>query len=391
MIKKSATLLITFLCLTARAQTTQPSGKYANVVDQLDMIDSAETWSYGTLENANVQPDYPARIELGFKEKDFPRQGSWTGDIIPAKFPFTELIASFNLKTPGQTGVILDIRVKQGETWSPWLYMQSWGKTGTAQRTVKFDDGKVDVDTIFLTKPAEAYQARLSLQGFDFEKNRPSVRRLAICYSGKVEDSAERAKLNPPTTVPADWARDIPVPFRGQGDFKNPKSLWGQICSPTSTSMVMEYWGVNLPTVENALAIYDSHWDLFGNWGRAVTRAGEMGLDAYLRRFRNWDQVKAVIAEGTPIIASIRFKKGQVQGFLYEYTPGHLIVIRGLTPQGDIIVNDPAKRDKGNHVIYPAKGMETAWFNNGGVGYVIKKPTPPATQPSFAGPQPDGI
>jgi hypothetical protein len=124
---------------------------------------------------------------------------------------------------------------------------------------------------------------------------------------------------------------------------------------------------------------------LFGNWGRAVARAGELGFDAWLARFRNWDQVKRSIAEGTPIVASIRFKKGEVQGFLYKETKGHLIVIRGMTPEGDIIVNDPARREKGAHVIYRASEMAKAWFNHGGVGYIIHPATRPATtQPVVA-------
>src|SRR5205814_294068 len=111
-----------------------------------------------------------------------------------------------------------------------------------------------------------------------------------------------------------------------------------------------------------------------GNWGRSVSRAGELGLDAYLTRFRNWDQVHEKIAQGTPVIASIRFKPGTVKGFLYEETAGHLLVIRGFKANGDLIVNDPASRDKGNGVIYKPEEMAKAWFDNGGVGYVMEKP-----------------
>ena len=192
--------------------------------------------------------------------------------------------------------------------------------------------------------------------------------------------------LSHPTTHPTNWARDLKVPFRGQGDFKNPKPLWGMICSPTSVSMVLEHFGANFTTVENAMCIYDPQYDLFGNWGRAVSRAGEVGLDAWLERFRNWDRVKQHIAEGTPIVASIRFRKGQVRGFLYQSTGGHLLVIRGFTASGDVIVNDPASRAKGGGAIYPAAEFAKAWFDNGGVGYVIKKPAKPVPAALVRGP-----
>jgi hypothetical protein len=172
-------------------------------------------------------------------------------------------------------------------------------------------------------------------------------------------------------TMPADFARDLPVPFRAQGNAAKP--LRPEICSPTSVSMVMQYHGFDRPTEENALAIYDAEYDMFGNWARAVAWAGQNGFDAWLTRFRTWDQVKAAIASGQPIVASIRFKKGQCPSFVMQQTAGHLIVIRGVTRDGDLIVNDPASRDRGNGAIYKASELETAWIGHGGVGYVIRK------------------
>jgi hypothetical protein len=78
-----------------------------------------------------------------------------------------------------------------------------------------------------------------------------------------------------------------------------------------------------------------------------------------------------------PVIASIRFREGDVKGFLYKSTGGHLLVVRGFDENGDVIVNDPASREKGNGPVYPAAEFAKAWFDNGGVGYVIRKPPRP--------------
>jgi len=404
------------------ASATQPASKPAastrpshaknppGILDKLVQVDTADKWSDGTTFNANVcdaSAGGPARVELGFKDNDFPRTGTWTSPEVKAQFPFTDLIASFNPTTPGNSGATLEVRVEQGGVWSPFIYMQSWGKVLTPMdRPTKWDGGHADIDQLILDRPATKYQAKITLVSFDFDAKdarlAPSVRRLSVCYSGVVTDAKRREKIlrdsNDPTTRPStigEWARDLKVPFRGQGDFKNPRALWGMICSPTSVSMVLQYYGVDRPTPENALAIYDPYYDLFGNWGRAVSYAGDCGLDAHLARFRNWDQVKEKIAAGVPVIASIRFREGQVKGFLYDHTFGHLLVIRGFTPGGDLIVNDPASRDKGNGVIYKPEEMAKAWFDNGGVGYVIERPkrehaegevaaekSPPATAPT---------
>ena len=78
------------------------------------------------------------------------------------------------------------------------------------------------------------------------------------------------------------------------------------------------------------------------------------------------------------MIASIRFEEGSYEDApIYQGTGGHLIVIRGFTSEGNVIVNDPASREKGNGAIYPPRGLGHAWFGHGGVGYVIRPPAKP--------------
>ncbi|HEX8912336.1 MAG TPA: C39 family peptidase [Humisphaera sp.] len=369
----------------SRAATRNPPG----AVDRLVQVDTADAWSAGTLRNANVVPGPPARVQLGYREADFPRVGTWVGPEVPTRFPFTSLIATFNPTTPPQTGATLDVRVRVAGVWSPWLYAQSWGQVPTpADRAVRFDGGRVDVDELELEKPADAYQARVTLVSYGFDRDAvPAVRRLSVSYTGVMTDPqvlklAQRPKPHLPSKS-GDWARDLSVPFRGQGELKNPKVLRGLICSPTSVAMVMAYHGVDRATVETAMSIYDPTHEMFGNWGRAVACAGAAGLDAWVDRFRDWDAVKAEVARGNPVVASIKFDRGEVKGFLYERTRGHLLVVRGFKPNGDVIVNDPARREKGNGVVILPGEFAKAWFDNGGVGYVIRKPER-ATTPAAA-------
>jgi hypothetical protein len=236
----------------------------------------------------------------------------------------------------------------------------------------------VNVDYLALKTPAYAYQLRVefSRKGADraaVAAAVPALRRIAVSYSGVVADERRRGALAEPVPAvpPSGWARDLAVPFRCQKDVAGPMSA--EICSPTSVSMVMAYCGVDRPMVDNAHAIYDPDNDLFGNWGRAVARAGELGLDAWVTRFRTWDAVKAQVAAGQPVVASIRFKPGDFPSAVLPETTGHLIVIRGFTPSGDVIVNDPASRERGNGAIYRADELARAWFDHGGVGYVIRR------------------
>src|SRR5262249_32490129 len=163
--------------------------------------------------------------------------------------------------------------------------------------------GRLNVDNLQLTRPCDAFEVRVKFASYAVEsKQVPSLRRLHVIYSGMSPES-ERAKWERPVLITTGWDKNLPGPYRPQGGAPPARSY--QLCSPTSTSMVLQCWGVDRPTVENALAIYDADHDLFGNWGRAVQFAGSLGLDAWLERFRGWDQVKAKIAAGQPVIASI--------------------------------------------------------------------------------------
>ena len=350
----------------------------AEVADRLDFFDSPAGWTEGKLERLELLPGLPPQLTLKDDRNRFPRAGIWTSAEIRTAFAFTELIPSYNPHCPPETGLRFDVRTRDASSgkWSAWFYLGSWGRTlAKVEREIRNDFGSVDVDTLALNRPADAYQMRVNFYAFNLDETiNPSLRRFAVCYSGAVADAAAREQLVVPVSLAHDFARDIPVPFRAQGNAAKP--LRPEICSPTSVSMVMQYLGHNRPTEENALGIYDSEYGLFGNWARAVAWAGENGFDAWLTRFRNWDQVKATLSQGQPIIASIRFKKGQCPSFVMQQTDGHLIVIRGVTKEGDLIVNDPASRDKGNGAVYKADELAKAWFAHGGVGYIIKKAEP---------------
>ncbi len=340
------------------------------MVDERAVFAGREAFASGEAEHVGIVTASPARLTLADDQSTrYPRRGTWTSPVREPRVPFTELLPSWNLTAPDQTGATLFIRTRDRATgaWSPWLYLGSWGRTPRRGKdSIAFEHGEVDIDYIKLTRPADAYQARVNLYSYAIESDRaPALEKLVVVSSGPgVVTTGEPAP-------PADrWARDLGVPFRTQaveGDRLKPR-----ICSPTSVSMVMEHFGVSLPTRTNALAIYDEEYGIFGNWGRAVAWASEQGFDAELVRVRTWDQVKRYIAEGQPIIASIRFGRDEFPSNVMRSTAGHLIVIRGLTPEGDAIVNDPASKDHGEGIVYEADELARAWLDKGGVAYIIR-------------------
>jgi hypothetical protein len=374
-----ALLVIVSLGFVARRNSAsvkaeeEPDNVLTNVpgmLDHLDFYDSPPAFAAGKAERVNVVATSPAQLVLHDTQGKYPRSGTWTSGEVVSPIPFTELIPSYNPNCPPETGVRIDVRARDASSgkWSDWFYFGRWGRvSGKPKRYTDTPDGIVRTDYLILKRPANAYQARVTFYSYSLDENvNPALRRLTISYSGVAKDAA------PPTTLPSIAARDIPVPFRAQGLAAKP--LRPEICSPTSLSMVMQHLGVDRPTEENALAIYDDENGLFGNWARAVAWAGQNGFDAWVTRFRNLDQARATLSSGQPIIASVRFREGECPSMVIKETKGHLIVLRGTTADGDFIVNDPASKDRGQGAVYKAEDVNRAWLSHGGVGYVIRKP-----------------
>jgi hypothetical protein len=215
---------------------------------------------------------------------------------------------------------------------------------------------------MLLSRPADAYQVRAILQSFDLDPAViPGIRRVAIAYSGDVPDSAERARLLGQGESAEGPALDLAVPHVSQ--YGAPAPLREAVCLPACLTMVLAYGKVGRPLAENALALYDPDTGMFGNGARAVARAGELGLEGWLQRLSNWGQVRALLRRGQPVIAAVHREAGE-----------HLIVIRGVTADGDVLVNDPLDRGKGG-TRHKADELGREWFSCGGFACVIHWPT----------------
>lgn len=368
-------LLCLALAAAAVSPPANPLGGPEGMADRLVFWDDAGDWRSGEMRRAAIDLGEPARVVIHDTDsRSFPRDGLWTSPVVETEFQVTEVLPSWNADAPGDTGLRFEARVRDAASgeWSPWLHMGSWGEpSGSLRRVVSFDGGEVDVDVLVLERPADALQLRVRLESRSLDRAvGPSLRRLAVAYSGPVSDEARRSALMPPPDLAgAEWSRVLDVPHQGQGQLGRPLSA--MCCSPTSTTMVLQALGAGASLLENSMAIYDPDYQIFGNWNRAVAYAGSLGLDAWLTRYRSWDQAKASIAEGQPVICSIRVSRGDLDGV--TYTGGHLVVLRGFTPEGDPVINDPAYGgDRGRAVTHRAEQFARVWLEHGGVGYIIR-------------------
>ncbi len=300
--------------------------------------------------------------------------------VLTTELSFNEVLPSWNVSVEGGAGCTFELRVSRlGEKeWSPYLYVGDWRLGGKKKeawfeppKVLKTADGKILTDFFSSKKRHNRFQLRVRAYAPVGSPNaRVIVHRLTACFSD-VTGLPLAKKLNNPRPRPnKSWQKRLKVPFRSQRVEK--AEIAGRICSPTSVNMVLAYQGFVRSTQEVADLLYDRDHDIYGNWPRAVQGAFSFGVKGYLARFSHWDAVEASIADGQPLIISIRVREGELQGAPYKSTAGHLLVVTGFDAQGNVHVNDPAGSNaKKGMLTYSRKDLERVWMGLGGTAYVI--------------------
>ncbi|MFI7577354.1 C39 family peptidase [Micromonospora sp. NPDC049497] len=337
--------------------------------------------------------------------------GTWTSPVTAIGFDATELITSWNADTPAGTWLQVELQAAYGTgTRTPWYVMGRWAAGDTDIRRTSVDKqgdktSRVWTDTLAVDNPAagvllRSYQLRVTLYRDPATTATPTVRMVGAMGS-RVPDRF----TVPPSTGGIAWGTELPVPRYSQNvhaghypEYDGGGQAW---CSPTSTTMVVEYWGRRAsaedtawvdptypdPTVNHAARmVYDYTYEGAGNWPFNTAYAATFaGLEARVTRLHSLDDVERFIAAGIPVVTSQSFVASELDGAGYG-TAGHLFVVVGFTADGDVIVNDPASssNDAVRHV-YPREQFEQIWLRtkrttasggtgsgSGGVVYLIK-------------------
>jgi hypothetical protein len=327
--------------------------------------------------------------------------GTWTSGVYAVSFPFNELVASWNAKTPVGTWIQVEMKPQLDDGhWAKWYVLGRWayGDSDFHRTSVGGQgnaDGYVAIDTFFAKDhPAVAYQLQLTLFRRAGSTATPTVTRLSAVAS----NLANQKNQFPSPTGMTGKTLDLGVPQYSQEihhgeypQYDNGGEAW---CSPTSTAMVVGYWtektqtqyaptsaetawvGFPDPWVDyTARYVFDYHYDGAGNWPFNTAYAAARGLVADVTQLHDLREAEAFVKAGIPLVASIAFSSNKLDGADIKSTNGHLAVIEGFTGDGSrVIVNDPASPDNaGVKHYYDREEFERAWIPaSGGIVYVIR-------------------
>ncbi|MET7285949.1 peptidase C39 family protein [Streptomyces sp. NPDC005573] len=311
---------------------------------------------------------------------------TWTSPVHTLGVPATEVIASWNAHTPDGTWLQVELQGTYTDgTATPWYVMGRWAAGDQDIKRTSVDDqsdGKSSIwtDTFSIDDASTglrlvSYRLRLTLYRRPGTHLTPTVWRIGAMGS----DIPDRFTV--PASTPG-LARELAVPrysqeiHKGQyPQYDNGGEAW---CSPTSSQMIIEYWG-GRPTPEQlswvdpsyadpqvdhaARSTYDYQYTGCGNWPfNAAYAATYPGLQGVVTRLASLTELESLVAAGIPAITSQSFLKTELTGAGYG-TSGHLMTVIGFTPDGDVIANDPASpSDPEVRRVYVRREFENIWL-----------------------------
>ena len=325
--------------------------------------------------------------------------GTWTSPVYQLNtFAFNELVSSWNSHTSQGTWIQSEVRPRlDNGHWARWYVLGRWTYNDADFHRTSLGgqgdaDGFVSIDTFFTKDhPAVAYQLRLTIfrrAGLNETQAPVSVNR----YSAVASNLTNQNSTFPSPTDMNGQMVDLNVPMFSQEthhgeypEFDNGGEAW---CSPTSTAMVVHYWGA--PYIPTDLAwvgfadpevdytaryVYDYHYQGAGNWPFNTAYAAERGLVSDVTQLHNLREAEPFIRAGVPLVASVAWHSNKLDGGI-KSTNGHLMVIGGFMGNGDVIAYDPASPTNADvRHVYDREQFERAWIPaSGGIVYVDRTP-----------------
>ena len=274
-----------------------------------------------------------------------------------ADYPFNRGLPSWNGTAPDvNSGFMVQMRFPYGNGWSPWLTVGFWkAYIWNSYGTTSYGGGFIDYDYVKLSEYRDKWQFKILMARISLSEESPTVSKLSFFASDtRTTDATDY------TMLLNDKPAEILIPTEFLYQYGIDDEIGPSICSPTSVSMVLKSYHIEVDPLQFARDTRDPYWGIFGIWPRVVQNASEFGLDGAVTRYRTWSETREVLANGGRIVISVGPP-------LYT---GHLMMLAGFTSGGSPIVHDPA-RSNGYAYVYDKNELAHSWFEKGGIAYTF--------------------
>jgi hypothetical protein len=290
-----------------------------------------------------------------------------TSPKIMAAFEADQAIPSWNVSFGAEDYLKVDLRPIYPDRTSKSYNLGFWVTPESKRERQSFSkqgdaNGDVSTDTLMLKNPSRQFEMRLTVGPVAGWQKK--LKRLTLCLS----DTRTISEVKPPNRNA--WGKLIEVPEKSQMAYPNGNVL----CSPTTVSMLLNWWAGSLKRSELKLdvpdvikGVYDPHFGA-GNWAFNTAFAGSFdGMTSYVSRFSGVSEIEDWIEQGIPVGLSLCYNR--LRGKTGRYS-GHLVVCVGFNKEGDPIINDPGT-SKNVRKTFTRANLTTAWAYSHNSVYLV--------------------
>jgi hypothetical protein len=290
--------------------------------------------------------------------------------------PFNELIVSWNALRPSSGFISIWVSVNHRGAWSKWHRLAQWG--------AHFQKTFVNkLNQYVHTKHCRVEMQRHTLaRGFRvkaiFNKGAESenLKAFFACMSRLNKFKFIRPKT---ATLPSVSIKGFPR----QSQMVLNHDRYRDLCSPTSTSMIVAYFYEKLYGVKpvDSMSTYavdfaekahdQGYLDIYGNWILNMAQAYDSSNgEVYFRveRLNSFYDLHHYLSKKIPVAVSVR----RLRGGATPYACGHILVVIGWNRQKKcVICADPAFGSNRSVLkAYPLNSFLRAWSRSSNLAYV---------------------
>lgn len=288
------------------------------------------------------------------------------GTLITSDFHidnFSELVPSWNVLIDKNSAVTFMFSVGNENGYSDFFTMGYWKENYKASFKSQSDEyAKVSIDTI-ITKIDSIDRIKIKVIFKKTTTDNTMLKNISITTKG----------INSVNTFNFDVLEDKFIDVAPRQQLSIP-TIGSSICSPTSLSMLMNFYGFSDTQDVVAGKVFDKGENIYGNWTFNASYAGGFdGLYSRVEYINDLSQIMDYLNQDIPMAFSIKTNsKDELVGSLMGYSSGHLVVLVGVKEIDGTwygIVNDPAEyTDENVQREYKLSELLAVWR---GYAYVV--------------------
>ncbi|MBS1987888.1 C39 family peptidase [Candidatus Dependentiae bacterium] len=288
--------------------------------------------------------------------------------------PFNELILSWNAYRPKRGKMTIWVSVKHSD-WSRWHRLAQWSPdhqqtfVNKLDRFVHTKHVLVEMQRNVL---ARGFRVKVTFEG---GADHHSLKALFACASNMKLFNLARPSVNNPTVLVSG------VPKQSQMVLKHPR--FADLCSPTATSLIVNYFMKKEPGAQVNTNLHDyvidfadkvldkGYLDIYGNWLLNVAHAyhaSKGNVFFRVERLNSFNDLYQYLQRKVPVAVSVR----SLRGGATPYRNGHFMVVVGWNrATRSVICIDPAfPRTMNTLKSYKIWDFLKAWARSRNLSYI---------------------